>query len=519
MGLELEHRVPIPAGHPAPRALGRSLFRLVLFATAAIILALRLWQLDRLPGELYGDIAIVYEYVANILRGRWPTYFVLSAGPLYHYLVAPVAGLLGLSYFSFKLASVGVSLAVLAGVYALGRELLDRELGLLALFIAGVSSWLLIFSRLGNSQILGPLLSVSALLLVVRIAKDGRDRDLLACAVVSTLGLYTYPPSFVLSPVVFVSLAALIWTRTAVRPRHLVLFIPVTLVCAMPFAAIVAHDPANFVSGYIGGKIRPSAGLLSVLVGNIVHALLAFHVRGDVVFRSNPPLRPHLDLLSGLLFVAGAAFWLRPGFRRWAPVLFVPFFLLQVPSMLVLRFPNEVPSASRTLSVAPIAYLFSATGLWWLLRLVRQLRPLDSLAAVAILLAILGLNVYRYFDLYAANLPDHNVPFGRVIAQYIDRLSADTTVYMVGCCWSPGSQPEPKSILYVTHRPDTLYTIAAKNVSCALIESVPRPAVVIWSPNVEIPAETLRPCSGIFRSVVHRVGDMPVFRSAALPPP
>jgi 4-amino-4-deoxy-L-arabinose transferase-like glycosyltransferase len=494
------------------------MFRLALIVTVVVVVVLRLWNLDRVPGELYGDIAIVYEYVVDILAGRWPAYFVLSAGPLYHYVIAPLIWLVGLSYFSLKLASVGVSLAVLAALYGLGRELLDRELGLLAAFVAGVSSWLLIFSRLGNSQILVPLLATGALLFAVRLARRGRNADLVVCALISALGLYTYPQSFILPPVMFVTLFCMVWTRTLVRLRHLVLFVSVTLVCAIPFTAIVAQDPANFFTGYIGGKIHPGAGLLPVLSGNILHALLAFHVRGDVVFRSNPSALPHLDPLSGLLFLAGCIFWLRPDFRRWSPLLFVPFFLLQLPSMLVLSFPNEVPSASRTLGVAPIAYLLVATGLLWLLRALRPFRPLDLLAALALSAAILGLNAYRYFDVYVAGLPDHNIPFGRVIADYVDRLPAKTSVYMVGCCWSPGSQPEPNSVRYVTRRPAMLHTIDARDATCGLFENVPRPMVVIWSPELPAPSGTLQRCASIFNSALQSVGDVPVFRAATLGP-
>src|SRR5207244_4162422 len=113
------------------------------------------------------------------------------------------------------------------------------------------------------------------------------------------------------------------------------------------------------------------SSLAEVLFGNIARAVLALHVRGDDTFRSNPAGLPHLDWISGVLFLGGIVFWLRTERRRWSPVLLVPLLLLQVPSMLVLSQPEEVPSAGRTLGVAPIVYILVASGLWWLLRSIR----------------------------------------------------------------------------------------------------------------------------------------------------
>src|SRR5215216_1576291 len=75
---------------PWPLITGQTWFLVLALATVAIVLFMRLFQLDQLQNEIYGDIAIVYEYIADIQAGKWPTYFSLSAGPLYHYLIIPI---------------------------------------------------------------------------------------------------------------------------------------------------------------------------------------------------------------------------------------------------------------------------------------------------------------------------------------------------------------------------------------------------------------------------------------------
>lgn len=64
----------------------------------------------------------------------------------------------------------------------------------------------------------------------------------------------------------------------------------------------------------------------------------------------------------------------------------------------------------------------------------------------ALLTVILLLNTQRCFGAYADGLPDHNVPFGRLIADYLQGLPEDTHAYIIGCCWANAGRPEPKGI-------------------------------------------------------------------------
>ncbi len=494
---------------------------LAIISTIAI-LATRLVALDRLPGEMYGDIAIVYEYVAAIRARQWPTYFVLSAGPLYHYLITPIVALVGFDFLGLKVASVSVSLAVLAGLFALGWELVGAELGLLAVFVGGVSSWLLIFSRLGNSQILVPGLTTAAVYLCSRVVRRGLMHDALLCGVVATLGLYVYPQSFVLPPVIFMLLLWYCLTHQGVSRRHLLTFVGASIVCAVPFVRIVVHDPHNFFSGYIGSKLSPQTNAGATFLTNTWHSLLALHLLGDSNFRSNPASLPELDPLSGLLFFIGLAFWLRPARRHLSPLLLVPLLLLQLPSILVLGQPQEVPSASRLLGIAPFAYLLVASGIWWPLNALRRYVWQSRAAVLVVLLLILGLNGYRYFVVYTSGLPDHNTPFARIISDYLDGLPPNTHAFIVDCCWGQASQPEPKAIQYGGHSVVSrgLIELHSLQLTCQRLQSLPRPSVLIWEADVALPSPAIAVCRGLLRPETHMSASaVPVFRSSTLSPP
>lgn len=493
---------------------------LAAMAVVAIPIVLRLYRLDDLQAEMYGDINIVYEYVSDIRSGFWPFNFILSSGPLYHYLIWPIVGVTGMNYTGLKLASVVVSLGSVLGAYLLSRRLAGHSFALVAAFVTGVSSWLLIFSRLGNSQIVVPMLVTLAMWLIARYLQGGGVINIVLAAVASTLGLYGYPQSFVVAPTMLVTLLALRLFGQRIEWRALGLFLATMLILAVPFALVFSGDSEGFVNGYIGGKFFGAENVPQRLVQNFIRAMLAFHVSGDNVFRSNPPGVPHLDLISGVFMLAGLAYWLRGEKRRWLPLLIVPFVLLQAPSMLVINFQEEVPSASRTLGVAPIAYILVASGIWWSFNVMRQ-RGASQLAAalslLAVLGAILGLNMQRYFERYVAGLPYDNTPVARILTDVAKTLPPATNLYLYHCCWETG-MPEPKSIEYELAPSRRIQVITLGTLNCDTVDAlIQRPAVLFWDHRQPLPDLSLAACAGRFPAQMHTSPQgKPVFNSAVV---
>lgn len=509
-----------PPAPPSPWKMPdwQAAFFLLFALVVGIIIFLRLFELSTLQAEIYGDIEIVIDYVKDILAGKWPVDFVLSAGPLYHYLITPIIALTGPHYDGAKLASVIVSLMGLACTYVFSRKLINDTFALLVLFISGVSFWWLIFSRLGNSQIMLPLLTTLSLWLVLRVVKGGNWRDVIICAVASSMGLFVYPQSFILPGVIFATLLCLSWTGHTLPRKWAIIFILACIPSALFFGYLVAADPGNF-NGYIGGKFQAASDTnpVMVLIGNVTRALLAFHVRGDEGFRSNPNTLPHLDWISGLLFLGGIAFWLSTKERRrWFPLWLVPFLLLQVPSMLVISQPAEVPSASRTLGAAPIAYLLVASGLWGLLTLINSFGRERLTAAIAGLItgSILILNAQIYFQVYIPGMPYEDIPIGRQVAAYVNTLPPETQVYVVGCCWEHSI---PESFLsFELTRPENLSYIDPDDLTCQRLDTMTQPTVFIWSFYDDLPGAALEQCKQWLPTQLYEFRDKPTFKAAAL---
>lgn len=492
---QLQPSVQLTSVAPLPLPIRRTWFLKLALLAAVLVIGVRLFKLNTIQTDLYGDIQIVYQYVDGILSGSWPFQFVLGVGPIYHYVILPIIMLTGLNYYGLKLSAVIVSLGALLATYALARRLINESFALLAVTITGISSWLLVFSRLGISLILVPLLVTCALWLIVRIAQEQRPADVIACATISAFGLYSYPQSFVLPIVSLITLVCLRLLGHPISWANLRRFILVSILVALPFLWMVYQSPESFIHGYIGSKFFAEGAPLRALIRNIVSAALAYHVRGDNIFRSNPAYLPHLDRISGLLFLAGIVFWLQPARRQWSPVLFVPFVLLHLPSVLVLGHSTEVPSAGRTLGVAPIAYILVASGLWWLIqyftKIVRQ--RIGLVTAGALLATIFALNMQRYFVTYIGELPYHDTSIGGRIALYADSLPPDTQVYVVGCCWE-GGMPELPFVQLVAMRSQNLHALDPQDLTCDQLSSLPEPAVLIWSFHDPVPAPQITSC-------------------------
>jgi hypothetical protein len=226
-----------------------------------------------------------------------------------------------------------------------------------------------------------------------------------------------------------------------------------------------------------------------------------------------------LDLISGILFLGGVIFWLTTKERRrWVPIWLVPLVLLQVPSVLVINQPAEVPSASRTLGVAPIVYILVASGLWWLIQFLyaRSKRWLTVTVTGLLLASILVLNIQLYFKEYFRTLPYDNTPIGASVAAYANSLPYNTQVYMVDCCWEYG-MPDT-FVAYQMTRPENLHYITYSELSCKKLQAIPLPAVFIWSFHENFAAPPLEGCKPWLPAQLYAYQGKPVFNAAPLNP-
>jgi len=467
---------------------------LLIFLAVLFIFTIRIYKLESLPGEWFGDISNVHEYVQQILKGEGPFYFFQSPGPLYHYLIAPIAIILNrYGYDTYKIASVLVSILGLYATYFFAKEITSRTLALITVLIMSFSSWYLIWSRLGNSQIVIPAISALMSYYLVRYIKRGKLIDLSLGALIASFGWYTYPQTFIFLPIfIFIIFVSLLirrdWRRGII---HLVFLIILSFLFALPFISIVQHQQGDFTKGYIGNKVIPvflqsPQQVISKFFTNYKKTLLMLHVRGDEIFIGNISHKPHLDRLSGLLFFAGILYFIDK--KKWIWLFFNLFMIgvMILPSTSPAIPNGEIPSSSRNVAIIPYVYLLVSGGLCWFGNLLRKILRKDHVYRIFLSVFsvfIVFINLKSYFYDYAYGLPDHNQAWGKEIAQYIDTLPPYINIYFGSCCWGAWGHPEPKAVAYVLRKQRDFIEYSHFLDSCKEVTRFP--ALVIFGPNHE----------------------------------
>lgn len=428
-------------------------FLIILFYTTA-----NLFAIIQIPGEWFGDISNVDEYTRDILGGKWPFNFIQSPGPFYHYLIAPFVAVYGhRGYETYKAASVIVGFLGLAAFYLLAKEINGRRFALVGILIYSFTFWYMVWCRLGNSQIAIPLLSSLMGYFIIRYARNQTTIDLLLGAAVSSLGWYTYPQTFIFPPVYFLIMAPIILFKTSNRRKAIIdglLFVLTMAMAVIPFIGIITLHPQNFQTGYIGKKVFPvlssSPGkIISIWAGNYLDTLEMFHIQGDRTFRVNIPGRAQLDTVSGIAMILGIGYLVLH--TKWKKCAFVVsmILILILPSTSPALPPAEIPNNGRTIAVLPYVILLITGGYFSIFGLIRNKCGTYPGAVILILILYLSayLNLEAYFAEYPYGLPNHNIPFGKIIAGEIDKTPPNSTIVIDGCCWSEFGTPEPKGIL------------------------------------------------------------------------
>lgn len=470
-----------------------------------LYLTIAFFRLDELPGEWFGDISNVHEYVTQILRGEWPFYFFQSAGPLYHYLIAPIVLLYRNHGFeTYKAASIAVSILGLVATFLFVAEISSIYLAFITVLTMSFSLWYLIWSRLGNSQIVIPVLVCFMSLFIARFVKKRRFTDLFLAAVFASLGWYTYPQTFIFPLVffIFVIFYLVIKKKLISQFKSLVIIFIALVIMAIPFVNMVKSDKGNFgPQGYVGGKVLPNLSLhadqlIGKTLSNYMKVLLMLHVKGDGTFRVNVSKHPQIDAISGVFFLLGFLYFAKRKRRIWLFFILFMLLTLPLPSVSPVIPDAEIPNSARTIAVVPFVFLLVSAGFLWVYQSAKKFLTNDKYL-LSILLSVMYIymvftNLKLYFVDYANGLPDRNFATGKIIAEYIDSLPKDVNVYFGSCCWGQSGHPEPKAVAYILRKERDFIEYNQLINLCREIKRLP--AIIIFGPKDNTKKEGYKTC-------------------------
>jgi hypothetical protein len=460
-------------------------------------LLIRLFRLAGIPAEMWGDVIGHYYLATKILEGHlFLDYEFGGDGPLFSYLAAGVAEIGGLSFESLKLTGALVGAALVPAVYFYVRTLFDsRTTGYVAAILTAVSFWPVVISRQAKPYILVPVLVALALTFALK-------RKPVLAGVVVGIGMYAQA-AFWGAPFLFLLMP---------------LALPFAALVALPLIISFVQSPDTILGSqsYLGSKLdvvsTPGARVVGLLE-NFKNNALSFNVSGDQTFRQNIAGHPHLDVVTGVLFLAGLILavihTVRTRDRRMLFWFLLPFLVLQIP-MLTDQVASDSPNTGRLACLIPVTMAAAAYGFQWLVAKLCALlsgrvpdsRKVAGAAGGAVLAVIAVINLNNYFNVYPHGLPNNNTPFDLAIAQNMNRSALGTTLILIGGGWGQFGQPEPEAVWFRTTAGHAPVLVNSPRAAVHTLRALHQGTPVIMYSNPDLPMPAHLPLKGVKRSLV-----------------
>jgi len=461
---------------PTRRHIGPSGYREAALLTAilALALALRTWHLDSLPFGVVFDEVDSEANARALLHLPLQAYAPGNYGhnpSLYFYLLAALIHAGGGGIGTIRLASVLFGLLGVLAAYLIGRRGGGPALALPAAALIAVATWSIIFSRVALPDIAVPAMVGLGICALCYALYRPSSFSFLLSGLVLGLSLLTYQGAFLPALAALILTAGRLRLDGSFRQRALasVAFLPLgMLIGALPLLVASHLDPAyataRISSVSITHEYADWTHLLPAILRNVERHALMFTVSGDLNGRHNLPGAPMLDPLTGSLFLLGLGICLRH-IWHW----FYALLLLWLGASLlggILSMAGDAPQGARSIgalipvaliAALPLAAIRLATARPVLGsakshsplappgpvaspsdRVALHHAPLDvsadhrersvrfrgrlaaprgdigTLAVAALLIALIGLNVERYFGRQATNLQSWTAMDGRV---------------------------------------------------------------------------------------------------------
>lgn len=420
---------------------------LALGGIVALGLALRLFRLDAMPGNLYLDEGDHGLLALRLMKFNGYVHYVpdlTGHATLFFYGLGAWIKLFGLDLTAMRVYPVLIGMLAILATYFLAREMLGPRGALVAAFVMAISRWHITFSRYIFTAGMVTLAMALTLWLLIRALRTRRPLDFIWAGIAFGLGLTAYLPiRFVLPAVVGTYLVfRLLADRTLLRVHShgLLLFVIAFLVAVMPLAVYFQKNPSMLLARASQASVQQDierAGSNEPLKANIRKAFGMFNFEGDPRARHNLPLAPMLDPVTGVFFVLGAGYALWRLRKPEYALLLVWLVYGVVPGVMSLADSN--PHSMRTIANIPAVCLLAALAAergWTYVRTHygRSGEQLLKPAAIIVAVVALGINVVMYFSRQAGNVSvyyDYD-PVQTQVAREVVQLGASHQVYVAG---------------------------------------------------------------------------------------
>ncbi len=353
---------------------------MMLVAGAFLISAFyRFYLLNQVPPEMFSDHAEKLIDITNVLDKQYLIFFPRNTGreAFQMYLTAAVARLFGtgISFLSLKIGTCLAGLFSLPFIYLLGVEIKNKQVGLLAMFLAGIAYWPNVISRVALRFALYPAFVAPALYFLIKGIKRKRWNDFLLAGVFLGLGLHGYSPFRIVPFLVILILLIYFFHSKSKDNRRMALISLVivgliSLIIFLPLGRFATSNYDLFASRMQTRMTDLEIALpgppLGIFFSNLWKSLIMVQWDNGQIWVHSVPERPALDLVSAAMFSLGVILAVARyvKHRHWMDlVLLLSIPVLMLPSVLSLAFPAENPSLNRSGGAIIPVFLIAALAI------------------------------------------------------------------------------------------------------------------------------------------------------------
>ena len=445
---------------------------------------LRFWNIGHLPAGLYPDEAMNgVDALRAFETFDYRLFYPNNNGRegLFINLQALAILLFGATITALKLWSAIFGTATVLGIYLLAKELWHkRGVALFSAFLLTFSYWAINFSRIGFRAIMVPCILSFSFFFFFRGLRTKSFFSFLVSGLLFGLGFHTYI-AFRAAPLILlvVTIGCMASYREFLKHywKQALVFTCGMLITVLPLVYEFVKHPEYFSSRSASISIFSPAvnhgHFVLTLAKTFSLSLIKYTFVGDMNWRHNYPPYPLLDLVSGILFLAGFIFLLmRIAMlikRRWkhgernrelvvSLFLLGWFFTMLIPEFLT---GEGLPHALRAIGTQPAVFLIASIPLLWFGEWIRKREPgarIGMTLLVGTVLACIPLwNISKYFFFFANNQNARgafNEDFTSM-AYYINALPTDTHAYVLanagGAMIDNGLPITAQPFLFLTH--------------------------------------------------------------------
>ena len=220
-------------------------------AVAALLILgafVRVFKITSVPGGINQDEAFAGYEALSLLRygtDSWgysfPVYFVSwgsGMNVLYSYLTIPLAALFGMSTTVMRMPQAIVGVLTLLVVWLLVKNIFNKKIALLCLFLTAICPWHIMMSRWGLESNFAPAFMLFGLYFFIKGTED--TRFYIASACFYGLTLYAYATVWVVVPFVLVlQLLYCFYTKKLKTDKYFFIAIAVLAVISLPLILFV----------------------------------------------------------------------------------------------------------------------------------------------------------------------------------------------------------------------------------------------------------------------------------------